>query len=395
MDRNDAIGTQPVRHPDKKNYALSGSNGFPDNSGWNAYQSRDGVLWITTEEANLYRVDPFRQPINHTKTDGSFGGGNGGTSSILEDKNGFLWVGTWGHGLLKFDQQKRLVHKFENDPSDPTSLFDNAVLFIFQEQEDTLWICTDRGISILDLRTEKFSKFHPTEMFASLDTSRVTGILNDRNGLKWISTWGNGLFKYDANSNDVKHYIPDPKDPGSIGTKDLLQIHKDNSGTLWFGSWDGGGLNRLDPGTDQFRHYLGGYFILSFYEDTELFLVGTDKGLFSYNKTNDSFSIFQGSEELIVINGMIEDDEGNLWIATNSRIVKVNKKSNELFLYGAKFGIEANNLTPGPNMVKLKNGQILKGTFDGFHYFSPAELVFKSRRRKFLFLIFQSIAFPY
>ena len=98
--------------------------------------------------------------------------------------------------------------------------------------------------------------------------------------------------------------IPDPSEQ-----KIYFKIHKDNSGTLWFGSWDGG-LNRLDPGTDQFRHYLGGYYILSFYEDKELFLVGTDKGLFSYNKTNDSFSIFQGSEDLIWINGMIEDDEG-------------------------------------------------------------------------------------
>ena len=363
------------------------SNGFPDNSGWNGYQSRDGVLWITTEEANLYRVDPFRQPINHTKTDGSGktgmklkrgtrSGRSGGTSSILEDKNGYLWVGTWGHGLQKFDQQKRLVHKFENDPSDPTSLFDNGINFIFQEQEDTLWICTNRGIGVFDVRTQKFSKFHPTEMFASLDTSRVMHILND-NGLKWISTRGNGLFRYDANSNDVKHYIPDPGDPGSIGTKDLLKIHKDKLGTLWFGSWEGG-LNRLDPGTDQFRHYFGGYNILSFYEDNELFLVGTDKGLFSYNKTNDSFSIFQGSEDLIWINGMIEGDEDNLWVATNSRIVKVNKKGNEFFVYGTKFGISPQNLTPGSSMVKIKNGQILKGTFDGFHYFTPAELVFKS-----------------
>ena len=55
----------------KKITHYQGSNGFPDNSGWNGYQSRDGVLWITTEEANLYRVDPFQQPINHTKTDGS------------------------------------------------------------------------------------------------------------------------------------------------------------------------------------------------------------------------------------------------------------------------------------------------------------------------------------
>ena len=68
----------------------------------------------------------------------------------------------------------------------------------------------------------------------------------------------------------------------------------------------------------------------------------------------------------------------NLWVATNSRIVKVNKKGNEFFVYGTKFGISPQNLTPGPNMVKIKNGQILKGTFDGFHYFTPAELVFKS-----------------
>jgi len=372
-----------------------GNNGFPDNSGWNGYQSRDGVLWITTEESNLYRIDPFRQPINHIKTDGRFGvrNGNGGTSSILEDKDDFLWVGTWGHGLLKFDQQKKLVHKFENEPSDPSSLFDNNVFFLFQEQEDTLWIGTRRGLGILDLRTEKFSKFHPSEMFASIDTSRVTGILNDGNGLKWIATWGNGLFKYDANSNSVKHYLPDPKDPASIGTKDLLQIHKDNSGTLWLGSWDGG-LNRLDPGTEKFRHYLGGYYVLSFYEDKEIFLVGTEKGLFRYNKTNDSFSIFEGSEEITVINGMVEDDEGDLWIASNSRLVKINKKRNELFVYGAKFGIKGNNLTPGPNMVKIKNGQILKGTFDGFHYFFPAELVSKSLPTQILISDFSVNSLP-
>jgi signal transduction histidine kinase/ligand-binding sensor domain-containing protein len=360
----------------KKITHYQSNNGFPDNSGWNAYQSRDGTLWITTEEANLYRVDPFRHPINHIDTDGSFGGGNGGTSSILEDQNGFLWVGTWGHGLLKYDQHKKRLHTFGHDPNDPTSLNDNSVYFIYQEQKDTLWIGTQHGLSFLDVSTEKFSQFHPTALFDAVDTSTVTYYLKDQKGFKWIATWGNGLFRYNPKTKDVKHYMPDPNNPGAIGTKDLLQIHEDKSGTLWFGSWNGG-LNRLDAGSDKFRHYLDGYYILSFYEDSELFLVGTEKGLFRYNKSNDSFSIFQGTEELIVINGMMEDDEDNLWIATNSRLVKLNKKSNELFLYGTKFGISPNNLTPGPNMVKAKNGEILKGTFNGFHYFTPAELVLK------------------
>ena len=42
--------------------------GFPDRSGWNAFLSRDGVLWISTEQGNLYRVEPFRKTVSTTIT---------------------------------------------------------------------------------------------------------------------------------------------------------------------------------------------------------------------------------------------------------------------------------------------------------------------------------------
>jgi signal transduction histidine kinase len=153
-------------------------------------------------------------------------------------------------------------------------------------------------------------------------------------------------------------------------------MHCDKSGFLWTGSW-GGNLNRLDPKTNQFRHYLDGHLILCFYEDTDLFLVGTDKGLYRYNKENDNFSIFIDREELHVINAIIEGDGNNVWIGTNSSIVKLDKENRELIVFGPKFGIHG-NLTPGPNMKMLSTGEILKGTFDGFHYFLPEELTSKA-----------------
>jgi streptogramin lyase len=47
----------------KKFTHYQSSNGFPDNSGWCAFTSSDGVLWLSTEENNLYRADPFLKKI--------------------------------------------------------------------------------------------------------------------------------------------------------------------------------------------------------------------------------------------------------------------------------------------------------------------------------------------
>ena len=93
-------------------------------------QSRDGVLWISTQESKLlYRVDPFHKSIHSIPTVNQ-------AFSFLEDKEGYLWVGTVGNGLLKYDQHKNLIQQFKYEPSNPFSLFDNIVACIIQNQED-------------------------------------------------------------------------------------------------------------------------------------------------------------------------------------------------------------------------------------------------------------------
>ena len=82
----------------KKITRFENSNGYPDSTSWNAFTSRDGELWITTERDNLFRVDPFLRSISSFTTGDE-------AWNFLEDNQGYLWVGTHGSGLFKFDQQ--------------------------------------------------------------------------------------------------------------------------------------------------------------------------------------------------------------------------------------------------------------------------------------------------
>jgi ligand-binding sensor domain-containing protein len=114
----------------KKITYLMHSNGFPDSSGWNAFTSRDGEVWITTEDAKLYRTNPFYKPI-YSITTGNL------VTNFLEDKKGYLWVSTTGNGLLK------LIIRIWNasikyDPLDSFSLLDDNVERCFLP-DNTFW----------------------------------------------------------------------------------------------------------------------------------------------------------------------------------------------------------------------------------------------------------------
>ena len=76
-------------------------NSFSDRSGWCAFTSKDGVLWLSTQEPNLFRINPFQTAITNTYI-------NNPVTSFYEDVNKLLWTGTFEKGLFRFDQNKKL-----------------------------------------------------------------------------------------------------------------------------------------------------------------------------------------------------------------------------------------------------------------------------------------------
>ena len=248
-------GTKKITH-------YKGSKGFPDSTSWNTFTSREGELWITTENANLYKVDPFHKSIKSIPTvdvAGKFPDDVAG--SFLEDKEGNLWVGTLGNGLFKYDQHKNLIQQFKNEPTDSFSLSDNKVGSLFQNQDDFIWVGTGHGVRMLNTVTKQFSRFKLDGNVKDTEGA-VFKIIQDKQGLMWFGIWGQGLIRYNPKDNSFKHFLSDIKDSASLISNEISDILQDRSGVLWISG--SGGINRLNRETGRFKHYMAGTWITTF-----------------------------------------------------------------------------------------------------------------------------------
>jgi class 3 adenylate cyclase/ligand-binding sensor domain-containing protein len=357
----------------KKITHYKGSNGFPDNSGWNAFTSRDGVVWITTEEDNLYRTDPFHKSIYSIPTVNL-------ASNFLEDKNGYLWVSTGGNGLLKFDQHKNLVQQYKHDPLDSFSLPDNNVGQMFPYQENTFLVNSHLGIRVFNSLTNKFSKFSFAGPFKDSDRYGFTRIFLDRQGIMWFGRWGLGLIRYNPKDKSTKQFFNNADDTTSITSNEINSILEDASGTLWIAG--SGGINRLNRKTYRFTNYLKGTFITYLYEDSRgNLLAGSEKGLYQYIQKEDRFTNFfdpQSEINSFMVGGIIEDNAKNLWLTSSSGIIKLDPVTKKTFIYGSSFGINPNTLAPYTRTYKNEKGQLYIGYYNGVYILSPEQLAVKT-----------------
>ena len=352
----------------KKITHYQSGNGFPDSTCWTSFLSHDGVLWISTEDSKLlYRVDPSHRSINSISTVNV-------ARDFLEDKKGYLWVATRGNGLLKYDQHKNLIKQYKNDPSNPFSLNDNRVNSLFQSQEDTIWVGTWNGFRIFNKVTQQFSMIPDSlNLKDSIDNAIIT-IFQDKQGLMWFGRWSGGLIQYNPKDNSFKHFYSNAEDSASIGTNTITTILEDRSGVLWVGGF-GEAINRLNRETGSFKHYMSGSKIFNLYEDSGGSLwAGTDNFLYRYNQKEDRFtSFFDPLDKInsLSIMGIIEDNSKDLWLKSESAIIKLNPVTKETFIYGGRFGIRPNSMVFSGGMYKNKQGQLYIGHDKWFLYFFP------------------------
>jgi streptogramin lyase len=300
---------------------------------------------------------------------------------FVEDKKGYLWVATRGNGLLKYDQHKNLIKQYKNDPSNPFSLIDNRVNSLFESQEDTIWVGTWNGLQIFNKVTQQFSRIpNSLNLEDSIDNA-ITAIYQDKRGVMWFGRWSGGLIQYNPKDHSFKHFYSNAEDSASIGTNTLTTILEDRSGVLWVGGF-GEAINRLNRETGSFKHYMSGSKILSLYEDSGGSLwAGTDNGLYRYNQKEDRFiSFFDPLAEInsFAIEGIIEDNAKDLWLKSDSAIIKLNPVTKETFIYGGRFGIRPNSMFFFGGIYKNRQGQIYIGHDNGFYTFFPEELAVKT-----------------
>ena len=272
--------------------------------------------------------------------------------SIVQDKNGFVWLAT-DYGLCRYDGYQVITYY-------------NAAMQLNQEIlalavcDEGLLVGTSKGVFLFNFTTEQFQKLDEKI------TSSVNHIVVDGEHNAWISTGTQGIFKFNLTSHYCHHY-PMKASRGSVDCvlidvnshvwalslkagASLFRLQKtaDNfkpfalkgdatqlrgmamlanaDGSILVGTWKEG-LFRVS--NDGFAKLLippvpgnGMNFIHKLYGDSRYVLIGSDDGLVQYDSMTNQWRMLSEVENPArrtaerFVYGIMRDREDGLWIGT-------------------------------------------------------------------------------
>jgi len=183
----------------------------------------------------------------------------------------------------------------------------------------------------------------------SLSSNVIWSIAHYHGNLYWIGTWGGGLVLFNTRSGRCNAIMTRPSDPNSISDNFVTDMCEDMNGDWWFGTWNGG-LNKLTA-LSTADH------TSNTHEITSQFLRFTERdGL-----TNNT------------IMNILDDEQGNLWLATGSGISRLNTKTQTFTNFDMEDGVQGKGFIPGA-CLKSGSGHLYFGGSNGFNVFHPAAI---------------------
>ena len=128
-----------------------------------------------------------------------------------------------------------------------------AVYSIVQDTKGFIWFGTEEGLDRYDGYTINVFRHDPTNP-ASMSSNDIGKILVEPSGIMWIGTWGSGLDRYDPKTHSFIHFLHNPDDPESLSENRIELIFRDSKGILWIGT-EKNGLNQFDEAGKRFIRY--------------------------------------------------------------------------------------------------------------------------------------------
>jgi PAS domain S-box-containing protein len=312
---------------------LTIADGLSQGSAFSILQDRRGFIWIGTEDGlNRYdgRVFKIYMP---TAAPNSLSNNTG--QILFEDSQGVLWIGTLD-GLNRYNRETDDFTRYRSDADDPNTLSHNAIYAICEDRAGMLWLGTEGGgLNSFDRKTGKFTRYlrNGGSKETAIEQKIIYSLHVDKQDVLWIATYG-GLHALDLKTGKMTVYVYDPQNALSLSSNQVRVIFEDRKGTLWVGT-DGGGLNALDRTTGKFTRYLHDYknprslshnSIYAIYQDRSGNLwISTNDGLNRYDEEKNDFTVIRNdprnpaslSYDYVV--SIFEDRSGVLWIGTRGR----------------------------------------------------------------------------
>lgn len=298
----------------------------------------DGNIWIGTEDGGLNLFNPrnnsflpLPQPLRTLYNN---------IHTLFQDGN-YLWISTYSKGLNRYNTVTGELVTYTNT-DDPHSINHNSTFAICKDRQGLLWVGTLSGVNIYDKEKDQFNRVEEVKGVSIQD------IFEDSSGFIWISTFLDGIYRYDPSNDTWKVFQHDSADKGSLPYNKPTSMFEDSKRRLWV-TTQGGGFGLFDYDTETFTTY------------------NASNGL-----NND------------VVYQIQEDVEGKLWLSTNQGLVRFDPEKEFFVSFTVDNGLKSNQFNY-KSSFKDSSDNIYFGSLDGFIRFNPARLLSTNIKSESLF----------
>lgn len=255
------------------------------------------LLLISVKTINVYG-----QPMRHDVTSDYLfsyltvenGLPNNFIDDIYKDHHGFIWIITYGGGLLRYDGYDFISYNINSYPS---SIKSNFVKKVCEDNFHRLWIASEGGIDVINLNTMTTLEPYSKDSLFNKYKNRIVSMLHkDSHGSMFVSTQ-NAIEKLDFDSNGDIVKVHELRHAPTIHS--AINAYSEVNGQTLAGFnnsvfriiTDGNGYLRLRTVSPLLTLRQCSFIIDMTEKENELW-IGTDNGLYRYNMATRSIKAY-------------------------------------------------------------------------------------------------------
>ncbi|QBN17433.1 hybrid sensor histidine kinase/response regulator [Flavobacterium nackdongense] len=303
---------------------VNNSSSLPNNFVLSILETKNGAIWVGTAKG-LCRLKSRKNNI-FTFQQIKAAGDNEALfiQKIKEDAAGNLWIGTKTKGVYKFDNRsQKLISLQANGLQNGIGLDIRAIDI---DKNGALWIGTYSGVSVLNSE----GNIQKVENSSAKNTSlkKVKAIFTDKKGTVWIGTYYNGLYNWDVSNVNFTN-LNQNSGKQALSFDVISSIIADKNQNVYFGT-EGGGITILDKKTERTRFLSAGK-SLEWPGNSIKSMLLTDNGILWIGTFSDGLSAYDIKTQQF-LPSLISPDLKNLLKETGVYVIKKGRDKDVIWL---------------------------------------------------------------
>ena len=361
-------------------------NSLHNNAIISLMEDEEGIIWIGTLNG-LSQYNWYASQFDfHKIYDKSFNIPN--SSNIHIDNNQIAWLATGNRGLFSYDLKTKTLQPFSD--RHPDLFLDQNIVAVHGIGNDWLYVATNLGFSIINLKDLSAKKYPSPEWFRIINPNfYLQAIYVDKDLNIWFGT-EHGLYMLNPTTGSYTIYERDVVRSNSISDNSVTAICEDENGDLWVGTYSGlTTIRRLPSGEKEFTQFfhntknpkqsLISNQITSLKVIDHQLYIGTTAGLCSYDLEKEQFETFGASNQNLFIQSLVKTKNNQIWGSTLEGIFSFNTTTKRLKVFEKKDGIKDTYFSLGSN-AKDAFGNIYFGSALGFTRFHPDHIQINEKK---------------